>query len=141
MTGVQTCALPISTYTPGMNHENLSENFVEVESNSAKGTIVEQSLPPGREVAVGTSITISVSKGPKPAIAVYDFTLLNSFTSDQIPSQISQKCQSMSNDAGGTINCNIDRSVFREGATGKVFDYSPKDTISAGGTITIYIGK
>ena len=131
----------VPTYTAGMNHESLSENFVEVESNAAKGTVVEQSIPAGREVAVGTSITISVSKGPKPAIAVYDFTLLNSFTSDQIPSQISQKCQSMSNDAGGTIYCNIDRSIFREGATGKVFDYNPKDTISAGGTITIYIGK
>ena len=131
----------VPTYSSGMNHQDLTENFVEVESDLPKGTVVSQSIPAGREVAVNTSITISISKGPKKAISIYDFTLLNSFTSDLIPSKIDEVCRNMSSEAGGAIYCSIDRSEFREGATGKVFDYSPKDTITAGGSIVIKIGK
>lgn len=134
-------SVEVPTYTTGMNSADLNEAYVEVDSDQPKGNVVGQSIPDGRVVSVGTSITVSISKGPKKAVSVYDFTLLNSFTSEQIPTKINEVCSSMSNEAGGAIYCNIDRSEFREGATGKVFDYSPKDTITAGGTITIKIGK
>lgn len=133
----------VPTYSDGMNNADLNEVYSEVESDQPKGTVIGQSIPAGREVAVGTTITLSISKGPKIKISVYDFSNLNSYPSDQIGAQISNKCSGMSAEAGGTINCNIDRSVFREGATGKVYSQSPGpgSQISAGDTITIFIGK
>lgn len=111
-------------------------------STYASGLVISQDKNPG-VYASGVVVGIRVSKGPMPSIPVYDFSNLNSYPSDQIGAQISSKCAGMSDEAGGTITCNVDRNTFREGATGKVYSQSPApgSPISAGGTITIYIGK
>jgi len=111
-------------------------------SSVPSGKVISQNKTPGI-YASGVVVGIRVSKGSMPSISVYDFSNLNSYPSDQIGAQISSKCAGMSAEAGGTIYCNIDRNTFREGATGKVYSQSPSpgSPISAGGTITIYIGK
>jgi len=125
------------------NQEGLNEVIEEVNNAAAAGTVIGQSITAGNEVAWGSTIRLTVSKGPLQGVEVYDFTNLNGYAIDKILTEINSKCSGMSSAAGGTINCVVDRNTFREGAVGKVYNQtpSPGTLIYAGQTVIIYIGK
>jgi serine/threonine-protein kinase len=74
--GVQTVAVPDVLFQSQSDAEaelqaaGLAADVVEVESDEAQGLVVGQDPEPGVEVDVGATVTISVSLGPPPVVAV-----------------------------------------------------------------------
>lgn len=53
----------VPTYTSCSNEPDIIESCIEVENQAPVGSVISQSLTPGAEVPVGTTVTIRISKG------------------------------------------------------------------------------
>ena len=62
MTGVQTCALPISAKQL-LTSQNLQASVKDVDSAKPKGIVVAQDPTDGTKLAQGSNVTLSVSNG------------------------------------------------------------------------------